>query len=573
MAKTSTTFERRNQLLALLHERPGVRVTEIARLLRVAEGTIRNDLIALSKEGLLERVRGGGVPIDDHPALSEAFANRMRVKDSAKQEIARWAAELVDDGDTILLDASTSVYYMTYYLKERHGLTVITNGIEAGRRLAQNSTNTVFLLGGMLNSNGVPVTDLVSDQFLRDLHIKQAFVSSSGFSPEIGLTERDIREAQIKQRMVQMAESVVALVDSSKFGRSSVAPFARLEQIAHLFTDSGLEQAWIDRLKATCLTFSVCGKEGAADYTPSLKEDRHFRIGFANLGENMPFAVDVRRGVERAAQAAGNIDLVLADNQLDGQVALKVAERMAAQNLDLMIEYQIDEQAGNRIMAIFQDAGIPVISVDIPMIGATFFGVDNYRAGYLAGVALGSWVHEQWNGQFDHLIILEEPRAGAVPATRLRSQLEGFESIVGPMEDGKRLVMNSGNTREISEQAMTTALKKLPKLQRLVVLCFNDDAAIGALEAARNLGREQDIVIVGQGADRRVREELTHPSSRIIGSTAYSPEKYGERLIPLALRILRGDPVPPAVYMEHTFIHAVDVMEKQNVENLPSELY
>ena len=79
--------------------------------------------------------------------------------------------------------------------------------------------------------------------------------------------------------------------------------------------------------------------------------------------------------------------------------------------------------------------------------------------------------------------------------------------------------------------------------------------------AARALHREQDIVIVGQGADRRVREEMSHPGCRIIGSTAYEPERYGEQLIPLALKILRGEPVPPAVYIEHVFIPAAQATQ------------
>jgi len=81
--------------------------------------------------------------------------------------------------------------------------------------------------------------------------------------------------------------------------------------------------------------------------------------------------------------------------------------------------------------------------------------------------------------------------------------------------------------------------------------------------AARQLRREADVVIVGQGADRRVREELRQPGSRIVGSTAYEPERYGEKLIPLALKIMRGEPVPPAVYMEHTFVRAMP--ESENV--------
>jgi ribose transport system substrate-binding protein len=134
--------------------------------------------------------------------------------------------------------------------------------------------------------------------------------------------------------------------------------------------------------------------------------------------------------------------------------------------------------------------------------------------------------------------------------------LEGVQSIIGEVPADRRLILNSGNTAEVSEAQLIEALKQLPGLHRLAVLCFNDDSAMGALAAARKLHRENDVIIVGQGADRRVREELKNPQTRIIGSTAYWPEQYGEQIIPLALKILRGEPVPPAVYMEHTFIYA-----------------
>jgi ribose transport system substrate-binding protein len=270
----------------------------------------------------------------------------------------------------------------------------------------------------------------------------------------------------------------------------------------------------------------------------------------------MPFAVDVRRGIERAVQTAGNIDLVLADNRLDREVALAVAERFAAQSLDLVIEYQIDEQIGNQIMDNFRQAGIPVIAVDIPIVGATFFGVNNYRAGHMAGLALGDWIKENWDGCIDRLVILEEPRAGSLVAARIQGQLDRLQSVIGDIPADKRLTLNSGNTSEISEAAMTAGFMQMPDAHKIAVICFNDDAAYGALLAARRLGREGDVVIVGQGADRRVREQMSQPGCRIIGSTAYEPERYGEKLVPLALKILHGEPVPPAVYIDHEFIPA-----------------
>jgi ribose transport system substrate-binding protein len=554
MTKSSTTSDRRNRLLALLREHPGLRVPEIAHSLQISEGTVRNDLDAMAEEGRLERVRGGGVPSDVQPIYSPWFNAQMHVHQSEKQNIARWAAEQIEDGDTIILDASTTVYFMVPFINNHRRLTIVTNGIEVGYKLAQNPANSVFLLGGMINPEGVLVTSLVSDQFLKDLHIKTAFVSCTGFTAEAGLTERNILEAQVKSKMVAFAESSVALVDSSKFGRQSLVPFAQVDQVARVYTDSGVDPHWIDQMRLACTTFTVCDQDSIVDYSPCAKETRHYRIGFANLGESMPFPVDVRRGIERAARQVGNIDLVLADNRLDGDTALAVADRFMAQNLDLVIEYQIDEQIGNQIMDKFRQVNIPVIAVDIPIVGATYFGVDNYRAGHMAGLALGSWIKDNWAGEIDRLVILEEPRAGSLVAARIQGQLDRLQSVVGEIPAEKRLVLNSGNTSEISEAAMATALKQMPGAHKIAVICFNDDAALGALLAVRSSRREADVAIVGQGADRRVREEMQQPDCCIIGSTAYEPEQYGERLISLALRILRGEPVPPAVYIDHVFV-------------------
>jgi ribose transport system substrate-binding protein len=264
--------------------------------------------------------------------------------------------------------------------------------------------------------------------------------------------------------------------------------------------------------------------------------------------------VDVRRGLERAAIKAGNIDLVEADNQLDPAAALQIAEHFLTQRLDLAIEYQIDEMTGNRIMSRLRAAGLPVIAVDIPMVGATYFGVDNFRAGFLAGEALARWICDNWEGAYDVIFILEEPRAGSLPASRTTGQLDGLKSLLGEIPAAVQVRINCGNTAEISEVETRAALKRHPTARRVAILSFNDDAAAGALDAARGLGREQDVAIVGMGADRRMRQLMQAPGSRIIGSTAFNPELYGENLIDLAQKILRGEQVPPAVYMVHTFI-------------------
>jgi len=252
-----TTFERQQRLLDIIRKQPGIRVPEIARTLDVSEGTIRNDLRSLSKTGKLTRVRGGAI-VDGQRSSSPVFTARARVSEEAKRRIARSAAELVEDGDTLLFDASTTVYYLAEFLKDRRNLTVVTNGIEIARSLAQNSSNNVILLGGLMRADGTSVSGTLSHKLLEDLYIKTAFLSCTGITLEAGLMEVNLDEAHLKRKMIQVAKSVVALIDSSKFGKIDLTPFARLDQLTHIFTDSALDPKWVQQLQQAAVPVTVC---------------------------------------------------------------------------------------------------------------------------------------------------------------------------------------------------------------------------------------------------------------------------------------------------------------------------
>jgi DeoR/GlpR family transcriptional regulator of sugar metabolism len=235
-----------------------MRVPELAVTLGVSKGTIRNDLDALEQEGLLTRVHGGAVLTKWPTAFDSSFGIRFQEHTEAKLEIARAAAKRITDGDSILLDASTTVYYMAHQLSLCRRLRVVTNGIEVARLLAKDPTNTVILIGGFLNPEGTSVTGLVSEQVLNELRVRQAFVSCSGFSLERGLTDVHLMEAQLKSKAIATASEVIALVDSSKMGKEDITSFATAGQITHLYTDSGLPETWFARLEQAHLSFTIC---------------------------------------------------------------------------------------------------------------------------------------------------------------------------------------------------------------------------------------------------------------------------------------------------------------------------
>lgn len=256
-------YERRQSLLDLLRQRPGSRVPELAEALGVSEGTVRNDLNALAQEGGLTRVHGGAILNEQDQFRNISFLLRHKTNAAAKLAIARAAAVLVNDYDSILVDASSTVYYFARALSDRKKLRVVTNGIDVARVLAQNSSNTVILIGGVVNNDSASVTGLLSEQIIKDLHTEKAFVSCSGFTLERGMTEVHLGEAQIKRKAIESSQQVIALIDSSKFGKEDLTPFAGPDKITRLFTDAKLASHWIVRLKEAGIDTTICEEQAA----------------------------------------------------------------------------------------------------------------------------------------------------------------------------------------------------------------------------------------------------------------------------------------------------------------------
>jgi len=255
---TMTTYERRQSLLDLLRKQPGLRVPELANTLNVSEGTVRNDLNALEGEGRLKRVHGGAILNDQGQFQNNSFIRRYKQHESAKLAIAREAALLVNNGDSIFLDASSTCYYLARALSGRVKLRVMTNGFEVARELAQNTSNSVILVGGVVNNDSSSVTGLLSEQIIAEMHIEKAFFSCSGFSVERGMTEVHFEEAQLKRKAIESSKQIYGLIDSSKFGKEDLTPFARPMQITHIFTDSGITDEWKTRLQMANIPFTAC---------------------------------------------------------------------------------------------------------------------------------------------------------------------------------------------------------------------------------------------------------------------------------------------------------------------------
>jgi ribose transport system substrate-binding protein len=223
----------------------------------------------------------------------------------------------------------------------------------------------------------------------------------------------------------------------------------------------------------------------------------------------------------------------------------------------LAVVFQADEIVASAIAAKFLDAHIPLIAIDIPHPGATYFGADNYRAGVMAGHHLAHWANRHWEGAVDEIVILEIVRAGSLPQARVRGMLDGIEEVIRYRDH--RIVKLDGDGEFGRSLDVMRAYLRISSGKRILVGAATDPSALGALRAFEEAGRAASCALVGQNGDPEGRAELRVPGTRLIGSVAYFPEKYGEPIIGLARDILAGKPTRPAVFMKHLLITSENV--------------
>jgi ribose transport system substrate-binding protein len=276
-------------------------------------------------------------------------------------------------------------------------------------------------------------------------------------------------------------------------------------------------------------------------------------MGFANLQRNISFCVKVEQGLRANAKAAG-IDLIVADNRLDGATALNNAESFLQRGVDYVFEFQTDANFGAAIMRKMDDAGTKVTAIDIPMPGATFFGANNPRSGFMGGSYLAQAAAARFGAaklNAGYLVVGNLPQSGAIPAMRTGGQIAGFLAGAKGFPPDHVIKIDTKNTLEESFAQMSNVLPRIPTGVPIMITAINDQSINGMLRAVSQAGRQADAIAVGMGADEAASLAATPDFAASVG---YFPERYGNYLIPLALMQLAGLPTPAAVLVHHVMV-------------------
>jgi ribose transport system substrate-binding protein len=300
-------------------------------------------------------------------------------------------------------------------------------------------------------------------------------------------------------------------------------------------------------------------------------ETRRYRVAFANLDETPGVTIeglgftgaDVRRSFELAARTLP-LDMLYFDNAGDPERAIANADAAIAAKADLVIEYNADADANAEIARRLAAAGIPAIALIDPLPGAPLYGPDNRGAGRIAGHALAGFAQDNWAGQSVLGVLIGDL---ADPSAAVSERVQGISEGAQAMLPTLTFASLDTGGQSMRADALLTRFLLTQRGQRLLIATLDDLAAIYGRNAIEMNRRQSDCVIVSQGLDRNIHggtseKKEIDPNNRgsvVLGSVAYFMDRYGQDVLPLALRLLAGETLPPGTVTRHVLITAANV--------------
>lgn len=242
-------YMRRQEIINLLQESNFVEITYLSNFLNVSEMTIRRDLDKLEEDGEIIRLHGGA-KLNTKSVYEATLEERSNRNILEKRAVATKAAELVEDGDVIALDASSTALEVSKKIKDKKKLVVVTNNISVAKELSECKDHTIILLGGIVRKKSLSLVGPYVKNMLSTIYIDKAFISSKALSFEAGLTDATIDEGEVKKAMIENSKSVYIIVDHTKINETAFYQVCGYKQMSKIITDDiGL----LTKEQETCL--------------------------------------------------------------------------------------------------------------------------------------------------------------------------------------------------------------------------------------------------------------------------------------------------------------------------------
>lgn len=242
------SLERHQFIMDYLKAHKHVDVSYLSLQLNVSEVTIRKDLEKLERGNFLVRSHGGAI-INDHLFSEPSFVEKEDKLNDEKAAIASEAAKLIQDGMTVALSTGTTVSHLVKQIRDRAGLTIVTNAINVATSLMGSNDNQIFLTGGNIRPNTYALIGETAEKSLEGIYCEYAFIGTNGFSIDQGLTTPSMEEAGVVRKLIANAKHVVLLVDHSKFNKVAFYRIERTEHIHTVITDHKAPMDVVSKLR------------------------------------------------------------------------------------------------------------------------------------------------------------------------------------------------------------------------------------------------------------------------------------------------------------------------------------
>ena len=296
-------------------------------------------------------------------------------------------------------------------------------------------------------------------------------------------------------------------------------------------------------------------RKGYIEHTPGgrgFRRRQRFRIGMLSISATIPFVSEVEASIQAESARAG-LELLIRHHEFSAQRALAAVDELLGAGISMLVGYNPDEYVAHAIADRCANAQVPVIAITFPMPGARLFGINNFRAGLAGGEGLSEEIIRRWNGDLDWAVLLDIPGNSPAQQARMRGMLDGLRrNVIVP--DSRVIHLHTDRSRLSPRDLIRDCLAEHPHPGRIAVMCYNDLNALGALAAVEAAGRPADVLILSQGGVADVREQIRRPGCPLWGAVAHFPERFGGKLIPLAMRVLRGEPAPQTTYTDHALL-------------------
>jgi len=250
--------ERLEIIIAEIYQNGSVKVSDLSKRLNCSEVTIRNDIRLLDRQGVLKKTYGGAVRKENELTV-DFIPGEFYLNSEKKSRIAKKAYDYIEDGDSIIIDDSTTASYLGRYIKTHteKKITVVTNSLLVAADLSSAKHVDLYMVGGLIKGNPPSALDNITANGMKQFHADKAFIGVNGINLNVGLTSVGTPQMEIKREIVKVANETYVLADSSKFDNRSLFVVCRIDEITRIITDSDISKSTLNLARSKNIRIDI----------------------------------------------------------------------------------------------------------------------------------------------------------------------------------------------------------------------------------------------------------------------------------------------------------------------------